>query len=126
MYVYQAKWKKIKERIVNFINRFENLMKWVKFQAKSANYKVDYDCNPATLAWSYPLVQTTDIRLCNPNYFDVSSEEQWNTMIHEWTHLYFGSGDIAYNWEKKFKDLSTPQSLFNADSYSEFIKHICP
>ncbi len=84
-------------------------------------------CNGDNEAWTFPLgMGFTDIRLCYPNFWDASEEEQAKTLIHEYMHLYFLAGDIAYQWQSKYRDLSTTQSIYNADSYSELAGDMCP
>jgi len=83
-------------------------------------------CGSTTLAWTYPLTQVTSVKLCRPNYWNSSSLEQASTLIHEWTHLNVGTNDWAYEWESEYDELNTLTSLTNADSYTAFIKELCP
>ena len=84
-------------------------------------------CNsPDVVAWSWPLVQATSVRICRPAYFNLSSSEKASTLIHEWTHLHVGTNDWAYPQSPGFPNLNTFESLTNAASYEEFIKSVCP
>ncbi len=61
------------------------------------------------------------VDLCAPTFFNDVPLDQEKTFIHEWFHQYGCKGDVAYDYEEEFGELSTSQSLFNADSYAEFV-----
>lgn len=61
------------------------------------------------------------VTLCTPNFFDDVPLEQEKTLIHEWFHQYGCKGDVAYEDDAEFAGLATRQSLFNADSFAEFV-----
>jgi len=82
--------------------------------------------SPTIAAWTYPLTEITAVKLCRPYYWQLSNLDQAETLIHEWTHLLAGTGDWAYDHQPEFQELNTLQSITNADSYSSFIKFLCP
>lgn len=65
------------------------------------------------------------MKLCRPNYWNATDKNRWGTLIYEWSHLYFVTGDFAYDWEQEYNELNTLQQLLNVDSYSEFVKDLC-
>ena len=82
-------------------------------------------CGDGVAAWTFPVVHFTDVRLCNPTYWNLTDIDRSVTLIHEWTHLYYFAGDIAYIWQGEFNDLNSIQQLFNADAFSELVKELC-
>jgi len=83
-------------------------------------------CGTSVWAWAFPGFQITDIRLCDPVYWNGSEQGQWTTLIHEWMHQYQALADVAYHGTDEYETLSTIQHLVNADSYAEFVKSACP
>ena len=76
-------------------------------------------------AWTYPLL-IIDIYLCGSTYLNQNPIDRSETLIHEMMHVYFLRADIAYTHQiQKYFNLTDTQRLFNADSYSNFIKDIC-
>ena len=83
------------------------------------------NCGANTLAWSFPVLHFTDVRLCSPSYFNATELDRSGTLIHEWMHLYYFAGDIAYIWQDGFDELNSIQQLFNADAFEELVKELC-
>jgi len=83
-------------------------------------------CGTLTQAWAYPGFQITDIRLCDPVYWNGNEQEQWATLIHEWMHQYQALADVAYHGSVEYENLNTIQHLVNADSYAQFVRSVCP
>src|SRR5690606_18615819 len=107
----------------NIVIKYVKLMtQWIRFQSWNTDYSSDpvgsNNCGPTTSAWSYPLIQSVPIHLCNPNYWNLSDNERPLTLIHEMFHLYYIAGDWAYDWEEDYEELNTFQSLTNADSFA--------
>jgi len=64
--------------------------------------------------------------LCDPTHFNTSMSEQVTTIIHEGAHIFLSSSDIANIHENEYSQLNTIQQIFNADSFSEFSRCVCP
>jgi hypothetical protein len=106
------------------------VIRFVNFQSWNANYESvpqgELFCGESTNAWSYPSVQATSIKLCNPNFWNLSENDRPITIIHEMFHLYFVAGDWAYQWDsEKFEELNSLQAFTNADNFAHFIKELC-
>ncbi len=103
---------------------------YVGWHLYNQGYKTELNgegfCSSSTIAWSYPAIHFTKIRLCDPAFFNSSSREQAGTIIHESFHLNYIAGDWAYDWEAGYSQLNTIQQLTNADSFSELAKTLCP
>ena len=82
-------------------------------------------CGGVTAAWTYPLVHFAAVKLCRPNYWNQSDTDRPAILIHEWMHLYYFAGDIAYSWDSDYDELNSIQQLFNAEAFEELIKEIC-
>src|SRR5690606_26511972 len=81
----------------NIVIKYVKLMtQWIRFQSWNTDYSSDpvgsNNCGPTTSAWSYPLIQSVPIHLCNPNYWNLSDNERPLTLIHEMFHLYYIAG----------------------------------
>ena len=81
-------------------------------------------CSQTTNAYTISCVPLFDVRICVPNYFNGGQIERCATLIHEWSHKYECTDDRAYDWEPDFPTNSTFEQLWNADSYSEFVKYV--
>lgn len=113
-----------------FADMMTLLLKYVNFFAGGCEYQAQNTseglCSTA-FAWSYPVIQLTSVKLCRPTYWNQTDTERSTTLIHEWMHLYFLAGDIAYDFETtEYSNLTFLQSIFNADSFANFIEDICP
>lgn len=85
------------------------------------------NCGPKTVAWAVPLgFEYTDIRLCDPVFWNSNVPEQWSTLIHEWMHQYLAKADFAYYGSPEYNNLNTLFQLDNADAFSEFVRDACP
>jgi len=67
------------------------------------------NCGTNSLAWSFPVLHFTDVRLCSPCYWNATETNRSGTLIHEWMHLYYFAGDIAYIWQNEYSDLNSIQ-----------------
>ncbi|MEE9439674.1 MAG: hypothetical protein V3V14_11780 [Saprospiraceae bacterium] len=101
------------------------LFEHVRRHPYDRGYQADNGCSSTTIAWTFPTVQFTNVRLCRPKYWDSSELDRTETLIHEWMHLYYIAGDIAYDFSPNYSELNTLQQLLNADAFSEFVKEIC-
>lgn len=108
----------------------KNLFRYIRSYPYDRGYQAQNEgeglCGEFTFAWTFPAVQFANVRLCRPNYWSESDQiERAGTLIHEWMHLYYFAGDIAYDMEEEYNELNTLQQLFNADAFSELVKELC-
>lgn len=113
--------------VANYIKfLFKHVRKYPYERGYQAQDQGEGLCGEFTDAWTIPTVHSANVRLCRPRYWLETNEvERAGTLIHEWMHLYYFAGDIAYDWSETYNDLTTIQQLFNADAFSEFVKEIC-
>lgn len=64
------------------------------------------------------------IYLC-PLFFSRPDLQSW-IVIHEATHAFLDTGDLAYVWSESYSELNSFQPFLNADSYSSLIDCLCP
>jgi len=106
-----------------------SLLTYVKIASTGVNFTLQNTgeglCD-GNYAWSFPIIHFTDIRLCYPEFWNASLNTQSTVLIHEYMHLYFLAGDIAYMSDPRYPNLSTTQSIFNADSYLGLVGSMCP
>ncbi len=113
--------------VANYIKfLFEHVRRYPYERGYQAQDQGEGLCGASTDAWTLPAVHSANVRLCRPRYWNEADDvERAGTLIHEWMHLYYFAGDIAYDWESSYSQLNTIQQLFNADAFSEFVKEIC-
>lgn len=103
------------------------MLNWVLFSSNTTEYNIGgILCDEDAIAYTYPTL-FAEINVCENNYFSQSPNDRSATIIHEMMHLYWARADLAYEWDtQKFYELTEFQSKWNADSYSAFIKELCP
>lgn len=70
------------------------------------------------------LLPSSGINL-HENLLDKKGERSRSaTIVHESSHLVFGTDDHAYRWQTKYDNLSVTQSMYNADSYGLFAERV--
>lgn len=112
----------------NFTNYLIKTFQWILFNTSTTEYQMqdpNYGNCEGAIAWTYPLL-INDIYLCGNTYLNKNPIDRSETLIHEMMHVYFLRADLAYSHQtQKYFNLTDTQRLFNADSYSNFIKDIC-
>ena len=79
--------------------------------------------NVSGYVWGGAAVIASDIHL-TPQFFGLSPDKQAGVIVHEATHKWAGTVDLAYESEKeKWNALSTAACLANADSYAWLCEH---
>jgi hypothetical protein len=94
--------------------------------AKKIPFECESSCDdPITYGYvtGYWIFGTGDIHVC-PFFFQLGYKEQTAGIIHEMAHKYADIDDKAYEWQPKYKTLSTEAAMNNADSYSKFARDI--
>jgi len=61
-----------------------------------------------------------DIHLCPPWFADPDPVARLRTIIHECSHKFAGTDDVAYHWEGHYELLTPDDAVENADSYAWF------
>jgi|GEM_PF-2287551 len=109
--------------------RLANRALWTATMSYLSGYRCSMSCDPGDLAVAIWCVPLTDIKICEPAYFNDSDIERSTTLIHEWQHKYACALDIGYEHETTPGFLSGyPQTFtgadINADNFSSLIRDL--
>jgi hypothetical protein len=74
---------------------------------------------------AFVFTMDTESVFTTPYYDRMSYVDKALVMIHECSHLFIGTVDHAYVWQKKYLRLSGVQHLHNADSYASAVAAHC-
>lgn len=66
----------------------------------------------------------SDIYICSRFFIKLDSDRRAMGIIHEMSHKYAGTFDIAYEFKPLYKNLSAFDALYNADSYAHFARDV--
>mgnify|MGYP003955000919 FL=1 len=97
--------------------------------AAGATYEVEHEAikagEPYTVAYVYtlPVVGGVgDIHINFPAFSLGSDADRAATVVHEMSHYYAGTDDVAYEWEPTWSTMNPEVQSNNADSYSSFAR----